>query len=456
MIFMPSQQKLIKAGIKYTDALFAEISKRLEKGVKASDSLEDFLDKYHKAFPDKGNPLISLGYDKRMLDLILSETNNHRFSRPAQKELVRVTVEEKVGELIVDVGEDIKDSVRDIVREGYDRNLSDDKIAENISSKVSSIKGKRARAIARTEIARTATISDYVINRERGATGWYVECRNTACPVCKDRWHKSWTPENDDSFEPSDTSAGGKGWIGDRIFSMEDTGRLPPVHPSCRCVVYYTSEEPNVSVEPTTTTTETVESNSQYYKSDNGVIVDDMGISSKGYKGIKNFADAYATSNTEHGFIMDMETGKIYSPTFHGGKGEVKILEVSKTGESYVKSDNCVAVHNHPATGYRIFSTADLEITLKSDRINHCIAVSGEDVWILKVNKDTSLNKISEIVDDYDRIISKVKSDLADDWPERLQGDETVCFRDHQDSMDVVYVDDIQTFLGFSVFQTTC
>ena len=259
---MPSQQKLIKTGIKYTDKLFDEISKRLEKGVKASDSLEAFLDKYHKAFPEKGNPLISLGYDKTMMDLILSETNNHRFSRPAQKELVRVTVEEKVGEMIVDVGEDIKDSVRDIVRDGYNRNLSQDEIALNISNRVSAIKGKRARAIARTEIARTATVSDYVINRERGANGWYVECRNTACPVCKDRWHKSWTPENDDSFTPSDTSAGGKGWIGDRIFSMNDTGRLPPVHPNCRCVVYYTHEEPNVKIEPvpqstTTTTTQT-------------------------------------------------------------------------------------------------------------------------------------------------------------------------------------------------------
>lgn len=261
MIILTSQDKLIKAGIKYTDALFAEISKRLEKGVKASDSLEAFLDKYHKAFPEKGNPLISLGYDKRMLDLILSETNNHRFSRPAQKELVRVTVEEKVGELIVDVGEDIKDSVRDIVRDGYNRNLSQDEIASNISARVSAIKGKRARAIARTEIARTATVSDYVINRERGANGWYVECRNTACPVCKDRWHKSWTPESDESFKPSDTSAGGKGWIGDRIFSMNDTSMLPPVHPSCRCVVYYTSEEPNVSKEPITQTTSSTTEN---------------------------------------------------------------------------------------------------------------------------------------------------------------------------------------------------
>ena len=245
---MTSQQKLIKQGIKYTDKLFDEISKRVEKGVRQADTLEEFLVTYHKAFPEKGNPLISLGYDKTMIDLILSETNNHRFSRPSQKELVRVTVEEKVGELIVDVGDDVTESVRSIVKDGYDNNLSQDEIAANISNRIGVIKNKRARAIARTEIARTATISDYVINKERGATGFYVECRNTACPVCKNAWHRGWSEESDGSFAPSDTSAGGKGWIGDRIFSMNDTSMLPPIHPNCRCVVYYTTEEPNVKL----------------------------------------------------------------------------------------------------------------------------------------------------------------------------------------------------------------
>ena len=71
--------------------------------------------------------------------------------------------------------------------------MSQDEIAANISERVSAIKGKRAKAIARTEIARTATISDYIINKERGATHFYVECRNTACPVCKEAWHKYWS-----------------------------------------------------------------------------------------------------------------------------------------------------------------------------------------------------------------------------------------------------------------------
>ena len=228
---MVSQNKLIKEGIRYTDALFEEISKRLEQGVRSSDTLEEFLEKTKEY--TKANPLATSEYDKTMLNLILSETNNHRFSRPAQKELVRVTIEEKVGEKIHDVGEDIKDSVRDIVKHGYNNNLPQEKIAEDISNRVSSIKNRRARAIARTEIARAATVSDYIINKERGATGWYVECRNTACPVCKKAWHKKWTPENDDSFTPSDETAGGKGWVGDKIYSMEDTRSLPPVHPNC-------------------------------------------------------------------------------------------------------------------------------------------------------------------------------------------------------------------------------
>lgn len=237
---MPSQDKLIKQGIKYTDALFDEISNRINQGVLSADTLEAFLEKYSKAFPDyENNPLITLGYDKRMLELILQETNNHRFSRPAQKELVRVVIENKVGENIRDVGDNITSDVRDIVKEGYNNNLSQDEIAEQISHRIGTIKNKRARAIARTEIARTATISDYVINKERGCTHFYVECRNTACPVCKKAWHKGWTEENDDKFNPSDKSAGGKGWIGDKTYSMKDTSKLPPIHPNCRCTAKF-------------------------------------------------------------------------------------------------------------------------------------------------------------------------------------------------------------------------
>ena len=222
---MPNQDKLIKSGIKYTDAVFDEIIQRLSRGVKSTDTLESFLEKTKDY--TSSNPLQVSGYKDRLLKIILQETNSHKFSRPAQKELVRITIENQVGELIDNVGEDIKDSVRDVVKDGYNNQLSQDEIAENISTKVTGIKNRRAKAIARTEIARTATISDYVINAERGATHFYVECRNTACPVCKEAWHKHWSKSNDESFNPHETSAGGKGWIGDKVYSMSDTMMLP-------------------------------------------------------------------------------------------------------------------------------------------------------------------------------------------------------------------------------------
>ena len=180
---MPSQDKLIKTGIKYTDALFQEIENRLKQSMRQSDTIEEFIANLPEGY--EVNPLVTTGFDTKMVTLILQETNNHKFIRPAQKELARRVISDKVGENIRDVGDNIISDVRDIVREGYNQALSQDIIAENISTRVNGIKVKRARAIARTEIARTATISDYIINKERGATHFHVECRNTACPICK-------------------------------------------------------------------------------------------------------------------------------------------------------------------------------------------------------------------------------------------------------------------------------
>ena len=212
---MVSQDKLIKDGIRYTDKLFDEISRRLEKGVLDSDTLEEFLRKTKEYTTN--NPLVSTDYDKTMINIILAETNNHKFSRPAQKELVRVTIENKVGDLIRDVGEDIKQSVRDIVTEEYNNpeGSNPQKMAKQISKKVSGIKNKRAKTIARTEIARTATISDYIIASERGATHYTVTCRSTRCPICKKMYCKS-----------SETG-------GDVEYEITDTSNLPPVHPNC-------------------------------------------------------------------------------------------------------------------------------------------------------------------------------------------------------------------------------
>ena len=188
---MVSEEKLIKTGIKYTDDLFDELIRRLEKGVYDHDTLEAFLEATKEY--TTSNPLTSTGYDATMLALILAETNNHKFSRPAQRELTRVTIEEYVGKLITNVGEDIKTRVRDIVTEEYNNpeGSNPQKMAKRIREEVEGIKNKRARTIARTEIARTSTISDYIISKERGATHFTVTCRSTRCPVCEEMYCKN-------------------------------------------------------------------------------------------------------------------------------------------------------------------------------------------------------------------------------------------------------------------------
>ena len=211
---MVSQNKLIKNGIRYTDQLFKEISNRLNVAVLESDTLESFLEK--TSGYTTSNPLVTTGYDATMTRLILAETNDHRFSRPAQRELTRVTIDNYVGDLIRNVGEDIKTSVRDIVRDGYDKALPQQEIARNISDSIESIKNTRANTIARTEIARTATVSDYIINRERGATHFTVESRDTCCELCAEEYEH-----------------------GEIEFDIEDTDMLPPLHPNCRCVARY-------------------------------------------------------------------------------------------------------------------------------------------------------------------------------------------------------------------------
>ena len=154
-----------------------------------------------------------------MLALILAETNNHKFSRPSQRELTRVTIENYVGNLIANVGEDIKQTVRDIVTEEYNNpeGSNPQKMAKRISEEVEGIKNKRARTIARTEIARTSTVSDYIIAKERGATHYTVNCRSTRCTECKKKY--------------CNNSRTG----GDVEYSIEDTSNLPPLHPNCRC-----------------------------------------------------------------------------------------------------------------------------------------------------------------------------------------------------------------------------
>ena len=231
---MVSEDKLIKQGIRYTDRLFELIKQRVTRDLENSSSLEDFLERT-KDFTTQ-NPLIVTGYQETMTDLISLAANNNRRIRATQRELVRTTIQESVGHLITNVGEDLKQNIRDIVKQGYDEGLHSREIAKNINKEIDTINTTRARAIARTEVSRTQNITNYISANERGATGFTVVCRPDCCEYCAEMYAELTENEYDNLQEEVENGTNDGHLIGgEKVFSMSDTDNLPPFHPNCRC-----------------------------------------------------------------------------------------------------------------------------------------------------------------------------------------------------------------------------
>ena len=235
---MVSEQKLIKSGIKYTDRLFEEIKKKVTYDLEHSDSLEVFLERTKDY--TISNPLVTTGYADTMSQLVVQAANNTKFARASQRQLVRTVIQDQVGHLITNVGEDLKQNIRDIVKQGYDEGLHSRDIAKNISNEIDTIKNTRARAIARTEVARTHTISDYIVAKEKGATGYTVQCRPDCCEYCAEIY-ADLTDNEYESLQEDIENGNNDGKLigGEKVFSMDNTDDLPPYHPNCRCSADY-------------------------------------------------------------------------------------------------------------------------------------------------------------------------------------------------------------------------
>lgn len=228
---MVSEDKLIKTGIRYTDSLFKEITKRLTHDIDKYDTYEDYLAAHQDYLVS--NPLTVTGYEQVMTNLILQGTNNVKYNRQAQRQLTQIVIENNVGELIRNVGEDIRVNVRDIIKDGFTEKKAPSDIAKDIEAKIDSINSTRAKAIARTEVKRANTVSNYIVAKERGAIGYYVDCHPDACPICVE-----WYGEGE--------NAPGNDRGHDNIYPIDDTEHLPPVHPNCRCSATFTRKEPNI------------------------------------------------------------------------------------------------------------------------------------------------------------------------------------------------------------------
>jgi len=402
---MVSQDKLIKQGIYLTDNVFEEIIKRLSKGVKSSDTLEAFINKTKDY--TMNNPLVVNGFKDDLLDIILRETNNHKFSRPAQKELVRLTIENRVGDLIVDVGDDIKESVRDIVKDGYNNNLSQDEIAENISHRVGVIKNTRARTIARTEIARTATASDYVINKERGATHFTVDCRDTCCPICRKDYN-----------------------FGKVEYTIDQVEMLPPRHPNCRCYARFfkkegfLTEKQNSLKSPFPTSSKEFTSLSVNLERSRikASIIDFMDETDRNIvldllddfrTGVDNVGYEWCTGRSMKGYVEGVYTDN----------KQDEVLLTNELEEKGLSEGLHTLIHNHIYGNAPFPSPEDFE-TFVEYKVKYGIVSNEFGIFIIKNNNydvDLTSDEKDEIITTSTNIKKKMESDFQKDNP-KYQG----------------------------------
>ena len=381
---MVSQAKLIKQGIYLTDSLFDEIIKRLSKGVKSSDTLEVFLNKTKDY--TMNNPLVISGYKDELLEIILKETNNHKFSRPAQKELTRLTIENRVGDLIVDVGEDVKNNVRDIVKHGYNNGLSQDEIAENISHRVTTIKNTRARTIARTEIARTATASDYVINKERGATHFKVDCRDTCCDICRKDYN-----------------------FGKVEYTIDQVEMLPPRHPNCRCYTMFFIKEDEISNALKLKDNSNISNrfrDEENFSNMNGRVNDDTWTKEGIQKTLEGFVDADEVESVSEAildFIKDARDNSNEGATTYDSEFNPVSKFIAGESERYIDipTDDVNAVknsyfgivgHSHTKSKIPLPGCEDIKVGILNLKVKYNIIYApGYGVTIIK--KDDPKNK---------------------------------------------------------------
>ena len=205
---MAKEDKLIRNGIKYTDKLFKTILKRIEPHVYDSETYEEFLERTAPFTID--NPLVTLGAVEHATDSVLLSVADKKFSYEANRKLTEQAIQDTTAHMVTNVGEDVKQTIRDTIQAGFKENKLRQDIMKDLTQNVEAINNTRAKVIYRTEIKRAQTISNYISAKERGANSFYCNC-NDPCEICDEQY-----------------DGGGSDSI---IYSMDDIDMLPPVHP---------------------------------------------------------------------------------------------------------------------------------------------------------------------------------------------------------------------------------
>lgn len=123
------------------------------------------------------------------------------------------TVKQSSMEYITKLGEDYKKRAGKIVADGLRNKTMPSEISKQLSNELN-ITRARADTIARTETMRAANLGSYSQAKRDGMTHYIIDNRAEACKYCQRS-------------------------VAGRVFSIEDTSFIPPLHPNCACIPVY-------------------------------------------------------------------------------------------------------------------------------------------------------------------------------------------------------------------------
>ena len=221
-------QKQVNPNTKRMRQLMRDVRANVERRTRNSQDLDAWMENLSGYV---GNNCFSTGiHATDALDIvnqIAGVVDQTSLPTGSNAEILKGTMAEKCYTMVTNVGEDIKNELRQIAVNGYNDRLTPQQLAKEMGNKIESLDKARCQAIARTETCRAANIGNYINAREMGAKSYSVICNDGCCEYCQEAYG-------------TDESGG----VGEEIFDIEDTDSLPPFHPNCRCTPVWSMDPP--------------------------------------------------------------------------------------------------------------------------------------------------------------------------------------------------------------------
>ena len=228
-------QKQVNPNTKRMRQLMRDVRANVERRTRNSQDLDAWMENLSGYV---GNNCFSTGiHTTDALDIvnqIAGVVDQTSLPAGSNAEILKGTMAEKCYTMVTNVGEDIKNELRQIAVNGYNDRLTPQQLAKEMGNKIESLDKARCQAIARTETCRAANIGNYINAREMGAKSYSVICNDGCCEYCQEVYG------TDDA-----------GGVGEVIFDIEDTDSLPPFHPNCRCTPVWSMDPPPGSEDET-------------------------------------------------------------------------------------------------------------------------------------------------------------------------------------------------------------